>query len=109
MVHYRLFAPIRFSPSRLRVLAAPLVTLVLALAAFVPPGLADPADITAASRSVVRVVLVRNGWTGISMLGHGSGFAVAPDMIVTNAHVVADAHGDGNVVIGVIPSQGRDS
>ena len=70
---------------------------------------ADPADIAAASRGVVRVVLVRNGWTGVSMLGHGSGFAVAPDMIVTNAHVVEAAHGDGNVLIGVIPSQGRDS
>jgi hypothetical protein len=82
------------------------LTLLLGLAA---PASADPSDIAAASRGVVRVVLVRNGWTGVSMLGHGSGFAVAPDMVVTNAHVVESAHGDGNVVIGVIPSQGRGS
>ncbi|WP_420382462.1 S1 family peptidase [Novosphingobium sp.] len=87
-------------------------SLFIALAALLglaQPAVADPADIAAASRGVVRVVLVRNGWTGVSMLGHGSGFAVAPDMVVTNAHVVEDAHGDGNVLIGVIPSQGRDS
>lgn len=90
--------------------------LFIALAAMLGLGFglthaasAEPADIAAASRGVVRVVLVRNGWTGVSMLGHGSGFAVAPDMIVTNAHVVEAAHGDGNVLIGVIPSQGRDS
>ena len=86
-----------------------LLFCVLALPGLIRPALADPADIAAASRGVVRVVLVRNGWTGVSMLGHGSGFAVAPDLIVTNAHVVEDAHNDGNVVIGVIPSQGRDS
>jgi hypothetical protein len=82
---------------------------VLALVGLACPALADPTDIAAASRGVVRVVLVRNGWTGVSMLGYGSGFAVAPDLIVTNAHVVEDAHNDGKVVIGVIPSQGRDS
>ncbi len=81
----------------------------LALLGLVQPAQADPTDIAAASRSVVRVVLVRNGWTGVSMLGHGSGFAIAPDLILTNAHVVEDARNDGKVVIGVIPSQGRDS
>ena len=73
------------------------------------PARADPADVTAASRGVVRVVLVRSGWTGTAMLGHGSGFAVGPDLVVTNAHVVEEAHADSHVVIGVIPSQGRDS
>jgi V8-like Glu-specific endopeptidase len=86
-----------------------LAVLALALIGLARPAMADPTDIAAASRGVVRVVLVRNGWTGVSMLGHGSGFAVAPDLIVTNAHVVEQAHTDGNVVIGVIPSQGRDS
>jgi hypothetical protein len=95
----------------LRRLVRPLLFVLALLALFgvARPALADPADIAAASRGVVRVVLVRSGFLGTSMLGHGSGFAVAPDMIVTNAHVVADAHNDGNVVIGVIPSQGRAS
>ena len=95
----------------LRTLLRPLLAILpmLALFGFAPAALADPADVAAASRGVVRVVLVRNGWTGVSMLGHGSGFAVTPDMIVTNAHVVEAAQKDGAVVIGVIPSQGRDS
>jgi hypothetical protein len=86
-----------------------LVLPLLALFGHARPVMADPTDIAAASRGVVRVVLVRNGWTGVSMLGYGSGFAVGPDLIVTNAHVVEEAHNDGKVVIGVIPSQGRDS
>jgi hypothetical protein len=90
-------------------MALSLLVSLLVLFAPARPVLADPSDIAAASRGVVRVVLVRNGLFGVTMLGHGSGFAVAPDMIVTNAHVVEDAHNDGNVVIGVIPSQGRAS
>jgi serine protease Do len=86
-----------------------LVAAVTVLCGLSSPALADPADIAAASRGVVRVVLVRSGFLGTSMLGHGSGFAVAPDLVVTNAHVVESAQNDGKVVIGVIPSQGRDS
>ena len=82
---------------------------LLALFGVARPALADPADIASAGRGVVGVVLVRSGFLGTSMLGHGSGFAIAPDLIVTNAHVVQEAHGDRNVVIGVIPSQGRAS
>lgn len=104
-----IFHPNRPIPALARWLAVSLLMVLVLWVATIPAAMADPTDIAAASRSVVRVVLVRNGWTGVSMLGHGSGFAVAPDMIVTNAHVVADARGDGNVVIGVIPSQGRDS
>lgn len=104
-----LFHPNRPIPGLARWLAISLLIVLVAWVATIPAAMADPADIAAASRGVVRVVLVRNGWMGTSMLGHGSGFAVAPDLVVTNAHVVADARGDGHVVIGVIPSQGRDS
>src|SRR3546814_7718883 len=39
--------------------------------------------------------------------GHGSGFAIAPDRIVTNAHVVELAARDPeHVVIGIVPSAG---
>ncbi|WP_353229513.1 serine protease [Novosphingobium sp.] len=85
------------------------LALLLALVGVTRPALADPSDVAAAGRGVVRVVLVRSGWLGTSMLGHGSGFAIAPDLIVTNAHVVEAAHNDGNVVMGVIPSQGQNS
>jgi hypothetical protein len=42
--------------------------------------------------------------------GHGSGFAVAPNRIVTNAHVVAQAAEDmENVTVGVVPSEGAQA
>ena len=56
------------------------------------PAQADPADISAASRSVVRVVLAAKDGSKVAFVGHGSGFAVAPDKIVTNAHAVSYTH-----------------
>ena len=42
--------------------------------------------------------------------GHGSGFAVAPNRVVTNYHVVELAtRYPGSVVIGVVPSEGDKS
>ena len=41
--------------------------------------------------------------------GHGSGFAVAPNRIVTNAHVVAPAQEGKSVAIGVVPSEGAEA
>ena len=73
------------------------------------PAQADPADIAAASRSVVRVVLAATDGNKVAFVGHGSGFAVAPDKIVTNAHVVEIARQESSVVIGIIPSQGGKS
>ncbi len=73
------------------------------------PAQADPADISAASRSVVRVVLAAKDGSKVAFVGHGSGFVVAPDKIVTNAHVVEIARQEASVVIGIIPSQGGTS
>ena len=73
------------------------------------PAQADPADISAASRSVVRVVLAAKDGNKVAFVGHGSGFAVAPDKIVTNAHVVEIARQEPSIVIGIIPSQGGTS
>ncbi|WP_082788497.1 trypsin-like peptidase domain-containing protein [Sphingorhabdus sp. M41] len=73
------------------------------------PAQADPADISAASRSVVRVVLAAKDGNKVAFVGHGSGFVVAPDKIVTNAHVVEIARQESSVVIGIIPSQGGTS
>jgi hypothetical protein len=73
------------------------------------PAQADPNDISAASRSVVRVVLAAKDGNKVAFVGHGSGFAVAPDKIVTNAHVVEIARQESSVVIGIIPSQGGTS
>lgn len=81
--------------------------LIAACAALVAaPLAADPADIQAASRSVVRVVLVAEEDGETFYVGHGSGFAVAPDKIITNAHLVAPLREDASIRIGIIPSEG---
>lgn len=86
------------------------VLFAMALATlFAGPAQADPADISAASRSVVRVVLAATDGDKVAFVGHGSGFAVAPDKIVTNAHVVEIARQEKSVVIGIVPSQGGTS
>ena len=71
------------------------------------PALADPADIAAASRSVVRVVILETDGTRASIVGHGTGFAVAPNLVVTNAHVVEQLRQDDSLLVGVVPPQGR--
>lgn len=87
---------------------ARLAFILWALMALGGPARAD--DITAASRSVVRVVVVAFEDGEIVDFSHGSGFAVAPNRIVTNAHVVAIARDyPDNVVVGVVPSEGDQS
>lgn len=83
-----------------------LVAVVAALAA--PAALADPADISAASRSVVRVVLIESDGDRARLITHGTGFAVTPDLIVTNAHVVEELRGDDTLIAGVVPAEGRN-
>lgn len=68
---------------------------------------ADPADISAAARSVVRVVLVSEYGGEPSLVGHGSGFAVSSNLILTNAHVVEPSNAGEEIRIGVVPSQGE--
>jgi S1-C subfamily serine protease len=80
--------------------------LLLALIA-IPAALADPADIAAASRSVVRVVIIQNDGSNAQLITHGSGFVVAPDLVVTNAHVVEQLRQDDSLIVGVVPAEGR--
>ena len=86
-----------------------LIFSVLTATLLTGPAQADPTDISAASRSVVRVVLAAKDGDKVAFVGHGSGFVVAPDKIVTNAHVVEIARQESSVVIGIIPSQGGTS
>ncbi|URW75953.1 trypsin-like peptidase domain-containing protein [Sphingomonas donggukensis] len=81
---------------------------LFAMLVVAPPAHAD--DITAAGRGVVRVVTIAVAEDEVVGFGHGSGFAISPTRIVTNAHVVElAARYPGNVVIGVVPSDGDQS
>jgi serine protease Do len=83
------------------------VRLILALLLLLMPTLAsaDPADIAAASRSVVRVVVFSEADPGFP-IGHGSGVVVAPDMILTNAHVVDEDEFETRISIIIVPGEG---
>lgn len=83
----------------LRFLAA-LTALLLAA-----PLAAEPGDIDAAARGVVRVVIVGRDDDGLFPVSHGSGFAVSPDRIVTNAHVVSDAAKDEDLRVAIVPPE----
>jgi S1-C subfamily serine protease len=84
--------------------------LLLLLCVLLLAGPARADDIAATARGVVRIVTIAVIDGQVVGFGHGSGFAVAPDRIVTNAHVVelAQRYPD-NVVIGVVPSEGDRS
>ncbi len=100
-------------------LFAPLACAALAalLALAMPaPAQADSADVEAAARGVVRVILVgtqrtetgadgTDGKETVVPVSHGSGFAVTPTLIVTNAHVIREALQDDTLRIGVVPSE----
>jgi S1-C subfamily serine protease len=83
-----------------------LLLCAFALAAL-PASAQQSADIDAAARSVVRVIVVDQGNEDgdEAGLGMGSGVAVTPTRIVTNAHVVEAAVERGGFV-GVVPSEG---
>ena len=70
---------------------------------------AEPGDIDAAARGVVRVVIVASDGEEVYPVSHGSGFAVTSNTIVTNAHVVRDALADDTLRIGIVPSDGADA
>ena len=82
---------------------------VLALVLLVPmPAAADTGDVDAAARGVVRVVLIERSGDEPTPISHGSGFAVSPTRIVTNAHVVREALLDDTLRIAIVPSDGDE-
>lgn len=86
-----------------------LLALLLALLTVTLPARAAD-DISAASRSVVRVVTVAMVDGEVVGFGHGSGIAISPTRIITNAHVVESAAKyPNNVALGVVPSEGQKS
>ena len=80
--------------------------LTLCLPAFAS---ADQADVDAAARGVVRVVIIGTDGREVYPVSHGSGFAVTSDTIITNAHVVREALLDDTLTIAVVPSEGDEA
>lgn len=89
---------------------ARLLAMLALLAALWAPAARAEDDIAASGRGVVRIVTIAIVDNEVVGFGHGSGFAIAPNRIVTNAHVVEIANRyPGNVIIGVVPSEGDKS
>ena len=81
---------------------------MLMIALLAGPVLAqENRDISAAERSVVRVVVVGTDGSDYFYRGHGSGFAVGPRKIVTNMHVIEQALEDPEMMIFVVPYDGK--
>ena len=83
--------------------------LLSALALGPAPALADSADIEAAARGVVRVIIIGQDGEEIFPISHGTGFAVGGERVITNAHVVAEAMEDSRLSIGVVPAEGEEA
>ncbi|MFO6448506.1 serine protease [Erythrobacter sp. NE805] len=81
--------------------------LALLLALLASAALADPGDVDAAARGVVRVVIIGTENGQPEPISHGTGFAVSPTRIVTNAHVVSEASQDDTLRIGIVPAEGE--
>ena len=88
---------------------ARLLLALLLIAGLAAPAQADPADIDAAARGVVRVVVVGRDGEEIFAVSHGTGFAVSNERIVTNAHVVQQAIENERLTIGIVPSGGGEA
>ncbi len=87
-----------------------MIRLLGALALFLTllaiPASADPGDVDAAARGVVRVVIIGQEGGQPVPVSHGTGFAVSATRIITNAHVVAEAAQDDTLRIGIVPPEG---
>ena len=93
-----------------RFLARLAILLALVAPALMPmPAQAEPADIDAAARGVVRVVIIGDNNGELFPISHGTGFAVSGDTVVTNAHVVRDALRDEGMQIGIVPNGGGEA
>lgn len=86
-----------------------LLLALVALALTPMSAQAEPADIDAAARGVVRVVIIGDNNGELFPISHGTGFAVSGDTVVTNAHVVRDALRDEAMQIGIVPNGGGEA
>jgi hypothetical protein len=78
------------------------VALMLALAG----SAAAQTSVDDAERGIVRVVVILETTDGRLLYGSGSGFVVAPNLVVTAAHVVAPARQRAEYGVAIIPPRG---
>ena len=97
------------SRSHMHRIVAFFALLLSALALNPSSAFADPADIEAAARGVVRVIIIGHDGEEIFPVSHGTGFAVGGARIITNAHVVTEAMNDQRLDIGVVPAEGEQA
>ena len=80
--------------------------LAAALAAALTGSAAAQTSVNEAERSIVRVAVIAETPEGRLLYGTGSGFVVAPNLVVTNAHVVAAARQQPTFGVAIVPPQG---
>jgi serine protease Do len=76
------------------------------LVAFAAPAAAQNI-VSEAEQATVRIAVIVEDASGRMLYGTGSGFVVAPHLVVTNAHVVAAARQQPNFAVAVIPPSGE--
>jgi len=81
--------------------------VILALAFFaVAPRVSAQGGVDTAEASTVRVALILEQGGARSLYATGSGWVVAPNLIVTNAHVVAPARNQPGIGLGIVAPEG---
>lgn len=73
--------------------------------AFAVPAAAQT-SVDEAERGIVRVVVILQTSEGRMLYGSGSGFVVGPNLVVTNAHVVAPARQRAEYGVAIVPPEG---
>jgi serine protease Do len=86
-----------------------LLLVVFMALLFTQSASADPGDISAASRSVVRVVVFPASDPLAAPIGHGSGVVVSSNAIVTNNHVVDENQYGEAIRVVIVPGDGKQT
>jgi hypothetical protein len=89
-----------------RLIAKLLKFAAAALAVALTASAAAQTNVDEAERGIVRVVVILETPEGQMLYGSGSGFLVAPNLVVTNAHVVAPARQRPEYGVAIVPPQG---
>src|SRR5262249_10196399 len=69
-------------------------------------GTVTQVSIDSAERGIVRVVVILDSPDGRMLYGSGSGFVVAPNLVVTAAHVVQAARERPDYGVAIVPPHG---